>query len=458
MSGVILSIDIGTSSLKAAFIGFDGRLLAFSRSAYRLGGPSSCWEDAFRRALTELREQSPGSLIDALCVSGNGPTLVPLGRGGEALQPLYWYDGRTLNKAAASFFLPRADWLKENSPQEYESVSLFLSSHEWLSHRLGAEPYTALPQPAYEPYYWDDEQCRSFGIDRGKFPPFAKMGSPVGKVSAVAARSHAASGLKSGTPIIAGGPDFITALIGTRAMEDGDTCDRAGSSEGINYCAHTEQPCLNGLEGNTAKDLRVLPHAMEGLWNIGALIPSSGRLFDWFRNSTGQECRPYDELLAELIPSPHDTELFRDVELISLSSLPDAAMPLSTPDRGRAVLCAIGLSVRAAVQDLNRLGFPVKEMRVSGGQGKNPLWNQLKADISGVSLLIPEIRDGELAGNAALAAAALGAASGIQEAADGMIRFTERCEAKAETAAFWEEKFNLFFEKCSREAQREAEK
>ena len=452
MPAVILSADIGTSSLKAAYIDLDGRLMSFCRVAYKVGSPAAAWEHAFGKALESLYAQASDCEIETVCVSGNGPTLVPVSMEGEALPPLYWYDGRIVHPREGktlSFFLPHAAWFKDNFPAEYKKTRFFISSHEWLAYRLGAEAFTVLP-PLYEPYYWDDEQCRLFGLDREKFPPFVKMGSVMGKVSAAIKGQLADTarrfGLKSGTPIIAGGPDFITALIGTGTMKNGDVCDRAGSSEGINVCAE-ERPKNQAAEG---KGLRVLPHAKEGLWNIGAVIPSSGALFESYRTSTGREDRAYEELLAELIPPVNDVRFFAKA---SVDSSADHI------ESGRAVLCAIGFAVRNAIETLESSGFPVKLMRVSGGQGKNPLWNQLKADITGVSLMIPEISDGELAGNAVLAASALennsalegpsGAAEvdfvhALERTIDRMIRFREVYEPRDETKSFWEEHYRLY--------------
>ena len=467
MAGVILSADIGTSSLKAAFIDFEGKLIAFAREPYQGGANGAYadeWELAFSRALQKLSVQSPGLAPDAVCISGNGPTLAPVTGAGETLPPLYWHDGRTappedeamatVSHPPRSFFLPRAAWLKKHAPSDYQKVSLFLSPHEWLSHRLGAPPLAVLPSAAYEPYFWDDDQCRLFALDRGKFPPFVTMGSVIGTVSAQA--SGAFASIKSGTPIVSGGTDFITALIGTGTLRPGDACDRAGSSEGINVCVNGAD--ANGTEARavanaTAAGLRVLPHAREGLWNVGKIIPASGRLFERYRIAAAQEGRSYAELLAELIPSINDNgasnynvDIFSKLQFFPLSydSFPHCPPAADCIDLGRQVLCAMGFEVRAAAEALGASGFPVRQMRVSGGQAKNPRWNQLKADITGIDLLIPEIPDGELAGNAVLAAAALGAASGLEQAADKMIRIREVYQSCWETAAFWEERYRLF--------------
>ncbi len=95
------------------------------------------------------------------------------------------------------------------------------------------------------------------------------------------------------------------------------------------------------------------------------------------------------------------------------------------PRLGRAIVESIGFMVLDALRTFAQKGFSITEMRVSGGQAKSPLWNQLKANISGCTLHVPEITDAELAGNAALALIHLGEAAGINEASQKVVRIKE---------------------------------
>ncbi|MDR2795467.1 MAG: sugar kinase [Spirochaetaceae bacterium] len=407
--GAVLCADIGTTSLKAALIDISAaggkRLLAFARETYSASGGAAenaeLWEAAFYRAVKILRALSPAAGVEAVCLSGNGPTLVPLegnALSGRALPPLHWFspglaapDGRV-----DSFFLPHAAYFRQNEPENYAKTSLFLSCQEWLSARLGAEPVTVLPTPYYRPYYYDEDQFAVFSLDGHKFPPFAPLGAPIGHVSSEAAHR---SGLTAGLPIVSGGPDFIMALLGSGAVEPGLVCDRAGSSEGINVCAKEPPPA--GVAA--AHSVRVLPHAVEGLWNVSVVLPESGSIFDRYRLETGQQDIPYEETLKNMV-----------------RAAAGEGAPL------HPVLRRIADGVLRALETLSKAGYPAREMRHSGGQAKSPLWNRLKADVCGCTLLVPEVVDTELAGNAAAAMFALGYSPSVATACKRIVALNAR--------------------------------
>ncbi|MDR2394467.1 MAG: sugar kinase [Treponema sp.] len=437
----IFCADIGTSSLKAALIDTEGHAAALVREVYppeRFASGTilaADWEDALARAWGRLASQT-GIFPRALCISGNGPTLVPLTPWGEALAPLHWYGHRRTEEGSQSLFLPYIRSFIQDRPQDYENTRYLCSAPEWLAYRLGADLVTTLPALAYEPYYWDQDQCACAGVDIQVFPPFVKLGSIIGMVSPAASSRL---NLPEGIPLVAGGPDFIMALIGVGALKPGMVCDRAGTSEGINVCC--SRPFPQGA-------FRVLPHLEEGLWNIGSIIPSSGRLFDWFRTLSGQEERLYRELMEELIPQPRCFRQSRACFFPQEESLPGLFLSLgesglmNRQELGRAVLEAMGFLVRDTLTEMEKQGLGIREMRVCGGQGKNPLWNQFKADLCGCTLLIPELYDGELAGDAAVAAVALGESAGLAEAVSRIVRMSAQYVPTSQTQDQYTEQYH----------------
>ncbi|MDR2182138.1 MAG: hypothetical protein LBN92_05600 [Treponema sp.] len=407
---VLLCGDLGTSSLKAALIGGEGTLLRAERVPYR-GNAPWCWEDAFFRAAASLLADG-GKRPAALVLSGNGPTLVPLLRGGKALAPLSWFSGPDAAHGISSLFLPKIAAFRREQREAYEQTVLFLSAHGWLCHRLGAPPLMTLPQSAYEKYYWDEEQAAALEIDTARLPRKIVMGRITGAVTV--------DGPLKGVPIVPAGPDFIMALIGTGTLEEGRCCDRAGSSEGINVC-------INGLQAEhisavaerftsasaervgAAAPLRVLPHVIEGSWNAAALISESGKLLAGCARGAGMTS---GVLLDKTFSGNHEG--------------------------GRKLIETLARRLTAALDQLEQAGLPVTTLTLSGGQSRSPQWNQFKADRTGRTLLVPEIADAELLGGAIVGVLALEekspTAAALREKAAAMVRIASRYTPRTDGA------------------------
>ena len=420
---MILAADLGTSALKAGILGPDGSLKARVRVPYPsppgLGRESFNplqWESAFTEALRLL----PPADVSVVAMSGNGPTVVPCNENGDPLgsAELWLHHHSDRIKGTKSYYLPKIEWLKRHENKFSGSIDTFLSCPEWLQFRLSGRKTMTLPHESFRPYIWDDEQLSAYGLGSSGFPEMVPMGDISGRVSDDAS---ARFGLVSGTPIAAAGTDFMMALLGSGVVEPGMVCDRAGTSEGINYCA-------NRPSGDSR--LRDLPHVAEPYWNVAAILSSTGAVFEWYRRLTGQENLDYGKTLEEVRRTP-----------------PGAASPLFFPgyrgstlwefdggsfhhlqpghgraEMGRAVMEAIGFAVRRGIELLEESSLPVEEMRVTGGQARGHVWNQMKADITGRRLLIPEIEDAELAGCACCAAMALGRADSVYDAVGTFVR------------------------------------
>ena len=407
-----------------------GAALSFAREPYR-GAAPLCWADALFRAVDVIAAACPGRAAAAVVITGAGPALVPESADGRVLGFLPW-SASGAAYGGPSLFLPGLAAFRERNPGVYSSAALFFSSQEWLSHVLGARPVTALPHGAYAPYYWDERQCAALGVDASVFPPFVSMGSCIGRVrgerdgaALPVPRPPAAFGklLPEGTPLLAGGPDFIMALIGTAVLEPGMICDRAGTSEGINLCIdEAEYARLRELRGNGAGPgaaLRLLPHAVPGLYNAAVIIPRSGALFEEFRvqrnapGVCGAESAAPETVYAALME-----------EIAGDGNHP-----------ARAVLGRMAANVKAALETLRAAAGidGAGPLALSGGQAKSPIWNQMKADATGAVLVVPEIPDGELTGCAVLGALFLEGTGGgkdfaarLVEKARAVVRMRER--------------------------------
>ena len=455
MAPRILAIDIGTSSIKVGVISADGRLLAEHRTTLA-GAPQhpgqwsvEVWDAALRESLIALGQEYPAyQSVDGIAISGNGPTVIPVDAAGDALLPvLLWFDSRgTWKPHTKSFYLPKIRWLADNYPQTYEKAAQLFSCPEYFAYRFTGEAWTISPNEAFAPHIWSDEEIALYGIDTEKLPPFIPMTREMGRVTQKAGSSY---GLTPGVPVFAAGSDFLVSLIGTATVRPGRTCDRAGTSEGINHC-HDDY--VNDPR------LRCLPHTISGLHNVAGILASTGRIFEWFRAISGQQRVPYSTMLEEILkvglehhvpwffPSIHQGAAWE----FSRGMFIDLGAQHGAPEMGRAVVESIGYAVRESIEILIQAGCEIQELRVCGGQAKNDIWNQLKADMIGTPLSIPEVADAELLGSAAAAFVGLGRFDTLLEAAEDLVRFPKRFEPDPARFAVFGEKYHRYQEAYTR--------
>lgn len=387
MEQTVLAVDIGTSSLKAAFVSEKGKVCSFSRRPFLLCNTehaSKEWLPAFQNALQDLFSKSPEIRPSGICVSGNGPTLVA--QSGET----FLWNEKVVQLKSSSLFVPRLLAFKDKFPDVWKKTELVFSGPEYFLWLLTGEPCTILPEKRFESAYWNKQFLLESGFSNdeiNKLPSFAEPSHKLAGLSRKASSFLGAEefGIKEGLPVFCGAPDFISALVGTATVKPGILCDRAGSSEGINFC--TSVP----LE---AEKIRTLPSIVPELWNASVLLPDSGSKFDSFKLKIERELGrqiEYSVLVQEIIGS--------DGTNASL-------------DQGKYLMIQTALNLKDALGILKDaaakkgIAFP-DEMRVAGGQSKSALWNQMKADITGMKISVPSCPDAELLGDAAFAFTAL---------------------------------------------------
>ncbi|MDY5886037.1 MAG: hypothetical protein SPJ44_07000 [Treponema sp.] len=431
-----LCADIGTTSLKAALVSDKGQVLSFSKIEFTSTDKSKIaleWFEALKESISALKKNQIESLsenenlvdsktgtlnIDAICISGNGPTIVS-----EDGTTLLWnapVDSSLIpdikkilppelsENFSHSLFLPRILAFKNLYKKQFEKQKIF-SGPEYLIWSLSNSQITILPEDRYEAAYWNDQVLTAIG---GSTPnssspeknestaikslpsmgPFVKPGFNCGTIT-----KEIASQLKisSSAKVIAGGPDFTVALIGTNTLQQGKLCNRAGSSEGLNWC--TAKPVF-------ASGIRTLPSVIPGLWNASILSHNSGdRIAD---------CK----------------QAYEKENNVEISFSQYIKLCLEEKDKnGAQILQELSDFFKDGISKFRTLSkeniIPLREtVMVTGGQAKNPLWLKHKAECSQINLATCEIPDSELIGDAVLASYGLGLYDSIQEAAEKMVK------------------------------------
>lgn len=397
---------------------------------HRIMGPSERaadfqahrWTDALRRSVPHL---IAGYAVDAVVLSGNGPTVIPVGRDGRPVgDPLLWLDGRSEPiPGGTSFYLGKIAWFDRHGAAA-KQVWKYLPFPEYLVYWLTGEAVATTPGEEFSRFIWSQDDVARAGISPELLPPFVTIGSVAGHVRSSVGDSL---GISKGTPVIAAGSDFLMSLVGTNTLRPGQTCDRAGTSEGINHCSATpiNQPAL-----------RTLPHVIPGRYNVAGILSSTGLLFEWFREISGQKNRDYGDMMLDILnvadtadipwffPSVHRGAAweFQRGMFIGLGAEHDSAA------LGRAVVLSIGFAVREAIDILRASECAVTRLNACGGQAKNGLWTQMKANIVGVPIEVPAVADAELTGDLCAGMVGIGEASSLEEAADRVVHMVHTFE------------------------------
>jgi xylulokinase len=458
---MLCGIDLGTSALKCGLFEADGRRRGMGRAdvgLYKGEAPDEAyaepleWAKAAALAIEAALSQAgsgPGA-IEAIAISGNGPTLLAAAADGLPIgRALSWLDRSALDQALRigarvgrpvdpAFYLPKALKLLEDSEKGGGRPARFFSAPEYLAFLLGAEPVSYLPDPYYERFIWDMESAEAMGLDLGLFPPYARQGQLIGAVSA---QSAAAFGLAAGTPIVAGFPDFLAALVGSGATKPGVACDRSGSSEALNLCA--KKPF---------KDERLfsLPHALPGLWNQSGGLSTSGKALEWFSRLSGYAGQNADTLFNDFQSAEPGADgalflpyLAGERAPLWQPSLRGAFLGLSLgqgrKEMARAVVESLAYGLRLVSDIMAEDGEGPALIRCSGGQAHNDALCALKADVLGIAMEVPDTPECETLGDACAAACALGYYGDMASASAAMVHIRRRFEPDPGLARLYDE-------------------
>lgn len=455
---VWLGLDLGSSSVKVLLAGEDGRILARCRRPLGLETPSAlaaeqdpeAWWQATIEGIRACLAARPDAQVEGVGPTGQKHALLPLdGR----LRPLaaarLWADGRASEEAAEmerrvprlarrtgapalpGYLVPK--WMRWSSshPSLASRVRHLCFAKDYLRLRLtgvlATDPTEASASQLWSAgrRRWSPVLCDAFGVPIGALPRVHASVEPAGTVTEEAA---AATGLRVGTPVVAGAGDNEAAALACGALEEGTVAVVLGTSGTV-----------------------VAPSARRGggrglVWGRGVLrrgvvatgvVLSAGRALEWIRSVAFEDDAGIDEVLAAARAVEHEADL-----PLFLPSLAGERSPVPDPGASgvfvglrphhrRAHLAAavrdgVAATLGAVVVSMKRAGVAVNELRLTSGGAASPRLRSLVA----AAARVPVARVGEDEGPA-LGAALLARRAG---ASDAEIVETARAWARPESA------------------------
>ena len=92
----------------------------------------------------------------------------------------------------------------------------------------------------------------------------------------------------------------------------------------------------------------------------------------------------------------------------------------------RAVVEAAAFALRQVISPIVAAGASIRELRVSGGPAQNQAWNQLKADVTGLTVAVPRVPETAVLGAAIVAAVGAGVQPDLASATRRMVVIERR--------------------------------
>src|SRR5579862_2373148 len=325
----LLGIDVSTTGVKALLIDPAGRVEASATTALTLSrpralwseqSPESWWEATIASVRSLLERAAPGE-IAAIGLTGQMHGLVLLGDGDRVLRPaILWNDQRTAsecdeirkrtggrralvaaagNDALTGFTAPKILWVRRHEPEVYSRIRAVLLPKDYVRLRLTGVLATDKADASGTLLFdlpsrnWSAPLLDRLGIPASWMPPSLEGPEVTGTITGEAAQ---ATGLRPGTPVVAGGGDQAAGAVGLGAVEAGVLAVTLGTS-GVVF-ASTDSPVVEPLGR-----LHSFCHASPGLWHLMAVTLAAAGSLQWFHDVLAEGI-DFDELLASASEVP----------------------------------------------------------------------------------------------------------------------------------------------------------
>ena len=472
--GYFIGIDSSTTATKALLMDETGQVVGVAATEYGFETPQPLWSEqspdlwwdgavqSIRQVLAE--NNVAGSDVKGLGLTGQMHGLVLLDANGKVLRPsILWNDQRTQaqcdairaklgkerliqltgNDALTGFTAPKILWVKENEPDIYAKAAHVLLPKDYVRFRLTGEYATDKAGAAgtllmdVRQRDWSGDVLDALEIDRSWMPPTFEGTAVTGTINQAAAE---ATGLAVGTPVVGGGGDQAAQGVGVGAIEEGIVALTLGTS-GVVF-ASADKPFIepNGR-------LHAFCHSVPNKWHLMGVMLSAAGSLRWYRDTIAPGV-DFGELVgrAKDIPAGSDGLLFLPYLTGERTPHPDplargAFIGLTVrhtqEHMTRAVLEGVAFGLRDSFELMKGAGLSdIKQVHVSGGGAKSPLWRQILADIFNSELVTVNTTEGAAYGAALMATVGAGVYDDLATIVNQAVKITGTDSPKDNVAIY----------------------
>ena len=479
MSTYLLGVDIGTSSCKTAVFDSDGKVIAQGGSEYPVSYPEKGWAEqdpadwwnGICRAVREMIGESGINPADiaGIGIDGQSWSAIALDKSGNVLCPTpIWTDTRSEaicretakrlgedkifglcgNPVSPCYTWPKILWYRKNRPEVFEKTEKVLQSNSYIAYRMTGEITQDLSQGYGLACFdmrkgcWDEEACEALGIPRKLLPEIVNCHQVIGRLTKEAAEQ---TGLKEGTPVVAGGLDAACGTLGAGVVRPGQTQEQGGQAGGMSIC----------IDQYAADPRLILSfHVVPGQWLLQGGTTGGGGALKWLRETMCPELS-FAEMseLAEQAPAGSGGVTF-------LPYMAGERSPIWNPKacgvffglnfgvtRGqmiRACMEGVAYALRHNLETAEAAGAKAGILRAMGGSANSRVWTQIKADVTGCGIEVPASDTATTLGAAILAGVGTGVYQSFEEAAERTVSVKKTYTPNAEMKAVYDSGYEIY--------------
>jgi xylulokinase len=460
--GYVIGIDASTTATKAVLVDEAGTVRGIGAAEYGFSVPRPLWSEqeprlwwdgtvaAIRSVLASTGVR--GAEVAAIGLTGQMHGAVILDASDAVLRPaILWNDQRTGaecdvirravgperliaitgNDALTGFTAPKLVWVRDHEPEVWRRIAHVLLPKDYVRLRLTGDYAVDKADGAGTLLFdlaardWSAEMLDALDIDPAWLPRTWEGPEITGLVSTSAAE---ATGLRAGTPVVAGGGDQAANAVGVGVIGVGTMALSLGTS-GVIFAA-TDRPIFE-----PRGRVHAFCHAVPGRWHFMSVMLSAAGSLRWFRDALapGVEFADLVEPAGQ-VPAGSDGLWFLPYLSGERSPYPDptargafVGLTLAHDRRHltRAVLEGVAFGLRDGLDLMIEAGMPAPaQIRASGGGTVSPLWRQILADVLGAEIAAVNTSEGAAYGAGLLAAVGAGWYVSVEDATTALVTAT----------------------------------
>ena len=351
-------------------------------------------------------------------------------------------------------------WIREHEPETFAAIAHLGMLSDWVLYRLTGRFVTDPSAGSSSDLFdlrsrsWSRDSLALVGISPSLVPEVLEPGSVVGSVTERAADE---TGLAVGTPVVVGGADTQLGLVGIGVVKP-DLMTLVGGSF-WQLTIVTDDPLID-----PQARVRTLCHSVPGQWMTEGIGFYCGIAMRWLRDAfceleSAEAARRgvdayvvMEEAAAQVPPGSNGvTAIFSnvmDAKRWVQASPSFLGFDVDQPASSNRRTCIRAIEEQAAYVTRGHLaiieeltGRTFDEIVFTGGAAKGRLWPQIVADVLGVAVKVPVVKESTALGAAIYAGLGAGLYADLDEVVGRIVRFERTFEPEPGARAAYDSQF-----------------